>query len=259
METESKTELPFSLICVYNNRAVFDEYLVRSYREQSCSGDFVPVDNTQNRFTDAISAIEYGLSKAKHKAVIIAHQDIAFLDATALEHFAKRVIASQNELIGVIGIRYENHVYYGSVVQGKEKRAAYDVAVANQTESDVFALDECLFGFNSSLLQTIHFDKTTCDNWHFYAVDLCYQAALRGVRVLVFGTPVWHASTGSAQSAAFFRSLARMRRKYRTAFDRITSCCIECRMNRPLLQYRLRPLYHGIRHRIRVFLRVEQE
>ena len=65
-----------SVICVYNDHDVLDEYLLGSLEKQESSYELILVDNTPNKFKSAAEALNYGGNKANGKYIMFAHQDL---------------------------------------------------------------------------------------------------------------------------------------------------------------------------------------
>jgi len=59
----------------------------------------------------------------------------------------------------------------------------------------------------------LRFDEETFDGWHFYDIDLCFQALEKGYRVVAYDALVQH-NSGGVQDEGYRKSLAYMREKW---------------------------------------------
>ena len=48
-----------SVICVYNNSKQLEEQLLKSLKMQDLDYEFIPIDNSTNRFKSAATALNY--------------------------------------------------------------------------------------------------------------------------------------------------------------------------------------------------------
>ena len=237
-----KEKKDLSLICVYNNKEQLDKYLLKSYKKQNIECQLILIDNRNNKFACAVDAINDGIKKATTTNIIILHQDIYFEKEDVLIKLYERIDKSHNEIIGVAGTKYEQRRVYTAITHGLKKEKAGLNVMNYGEEEEVFVLEECLFGFKKDILKKINFDNQTCDNWHFYAVDLCYQANLNNIKVICYGANIWHASSGS-KTHSFYETLRKMQKKYKKNFNKIISCCIEMPINDHVLKYELKEKY----------------
>ena len=65
-----------SIICIYNNRNILDNYLLKSLERHNTDYELILVDNTENKFTKAADALNYGAKNAKGEFLMFVHQDI---------------------------------------------------------------------------------------------------------------------------------------------------------------------------------------
>ena len=78
-----------SLVCVYNNNDILNEYLFKSLEDQTAKFEFIPIDNTGKKFASAAQALNYGGEKAKGDYILFAHQDVNFCSLSWLEDAEK--------------------------------------------------------------------------------------------------------------------------------------------------------------------------
>ena len=75
-----------SIVCVYNNEEIFNNYLLKSLKSQTAKHEEILIDNTQGRFKSAAEALNWGGRKAKGKYIMFVHQDVDLSSNTWLEN-----------------------------------------------------------------------------------------------------------------------------------------------------------------------------
>ena len=76
-----------SVICVYNDDWILQNYLLKSLSEQKAGFELITIDNGENRFASAAEALNYGGRKATGDYLLFVHQDVdlcsdSWLDST---------------------------------------------------------------------------------------------------------------------------------------------------------------------------------
>ena len=69
-----------SIICVYNNKEILEKYLLESLKTQNEEYELILIDNRENKFNSAASALNYGGKKSKGEILIFVHQDVEFYE-----------------------------------------------------------------------------------------------------------------------------------------------------------------------------------
>ncbi len=136
-----------SIICVYNNRKILDNNIMKSLEKQNTDYELILIDNTENRFTKAADALNYGAKNAKGEFLMFLHQDIDLLSDTWLEDVEK-VLFSLKDL-GVAGVagfpeNVEENVMISNIKDGYPPE---DVGVHIDKPTEVQTVDECLFHY----------------------------------------------------------------------------------------------------------------
>lgn len=216
-------KIDLTLVCCYNNKKQLNEELINSLDKQNVSCDRVFIDNTHNRFSSAASALNYGASQVKTKYVVFLHQDVVFLNANSLEEIYKYIKGNDGSIIGVAGVKLDREGVYTSILHGPNKLPAGHYKIDRPEK--VISIDECLFGMSLKIYNKLKFDEKNFDNWHLYAVDMCYNANLNGINTYVIPASIWHTSIGTLNHA-FFVGIRRMKNKYKKDFKYIKSTCI---------------------------------
>ena len=193
-----------SLITVYNNKPLLDEMLASAKLQKNVDIDYVMIDNRNNTFSSAASALNYGTSKAQGEVLVFLHQDIEFLSEKALETIYDFAAEHKNVIFGAAGVKRRNSQsdkgdILSSIFAGPDKNQ-YNT-LSEQTYC--FTLDECLIACHRDCMKELAFDDTVCDGWHLYGADLCLQAGLKpDLKVMVIPMDyVWHKSNGNADKS----------------------------------------------------------
>ena len=72
------TQNDISIICVYNKTDIYENVLKKSLQLQSLQAEIIAVDNTNQEYSSAAKALNYGASCASGKVFVFAHQDVSF-------------------------------------------------------------------------------------------------------------------------------------------------------------------------------------
>ena len=230
-------KLDLTIVCCYNRKEQLDKELLKTLNDQSASCELVLIDNSNNKFKSAASALNYGASKVKTKYVLFSHQDICFLNDNSLEEIYNYMVKYSNAIIGVAGVKLEQIEVYTSILHGEHKKLAGEI-IPTKPEK-VISLDECLFGMSMDIYNKLKFDEINFDNWHLYAVDICYNANSSDIDVYVVPSNIWHTSSGKLNNS-FFKGVKKLRKKYGKKYDIIKSTCITINKNENLFVKKLK-------------------
>ena len=72
----NKQDFKISVICVFNNMDQFEKQLNKSLKQQDVDYELIAIDNSNNKFSSASQALNYGSEKAKGDILVFSHQDI---------------------------------------------------------------------------------------------------------------------------------------------------------------------------------------
>jgi glycosyltransferase involved in cell wall biosynthesis len=218
-----------SIVICYNSLDQYGKAIgyidTQSIREEI---EIVGVDNTGKRFPSAAKALNSGASAAMGEIIVFMHQDLYLIERDAIEKIYLR-LASTNKptLLGVAGYLHDEEEVIFNLYHFEER-----IQRAKRFDAErlytVETVDECLVACRKEVWERYRFDEDTCDNWHFYAVDLSYQIALDAGTVVVYPLALWHYS-GGVRNEEFYIGLCRMCGKYRGKLKRINSTCLQCR------------------------------
>lgn len=205
-----------SLICVYNNKKVLDSCLLYSYNKQEKNNtELILVDNSKNKYKNAIEALEYGVQQSKGEYYIFIHQDITFEDKNVLKNMEYQIKSIKD--FGIIGVAgYKNKQIISNIIHGQNKEYAGTLSLDVPVACD--SVDECLFIIKKSVYDKYKFDKDIIDGWHLYAVEFCLNMRKNNLPVLVIPCNLYHNSNGSSFDKSYYKYLRRLARKYRKNF-----------------------------------------
>jgi len=204
--------MKISIVCVYNNRKILDEFLLKSLLSQeNIEYETILIDNTDSTFVSASQALNHGGAKASGDYITFLHQDIMFTSPNALEEIAQ-YLNDKNKLYGVAGVRDSNGVIT-NITQGQDFAPAGYASITEPVL--VQTLDECMFIVPKEVFEKLKFDESTITGWHLYCVDYCLSAKKIGVDSYVIPSDdVYHLSPGFSMNNTYFRILRKLIKKH---------------------------------------------
>lgn len=203
----------FSVICVYNNKKAFEDYLLKSLSGQTAKYELIAIDNTTGQFKSAASALNHGAAKAASKYLMFVHQDIDLASNTWLADAEKTLDSLTN--LGVAGVAGRVAGKFGTITNiqdGSPPKLAGDFQI--DSPAKVQTVDECLAIIPKAVFEKLRFDEAACDDWHLYVTDYCLSARKLGLDVLVIPTTLYHASSGASFSGKYYETLRKVLQKY---------------------------------------------
>jgi hypothetical protein len=190
----------FSIVCVYNNKKVYDDHILKSLESQTASYELIAIDNSQKEFSSASDALNCGGGQAKGKYIMFVHQDVR-IDSRSWLADAERMLDSLAD-VGIAGVAGSSECGIVSIIEhGVPPRSPADVSIYEPTK--VQTLDECLAIIPGDVFETLKFDGNLCDNWHLYVVDFCLRCKMLGFEVYTLPMYVYHRSSGSSGKSLF--------------------------------------------------------
>lgn len=200
-----------SIICVYNNKDILEEYLLKSLNMQTEEYELILVDNRENRFSSASSALNYGAEKANGEYFVFAHQDINFSDKNWIRDTTEQLNNLENT--GIVGVAGKT---VDSIVRSNIKQGLTPVDVSPfklSKAEKASTLDECLFIIPKSIFNENPLNEQ-CDDWHLYAVDYVYNIKEKGFDAYIIPTTLEHRSKGASMSEGYYKTLPKLQKKY---------------------------------------------
>ncbi len=227
-----------AIVCIYNNKKMLDETLLKSLQGQTARFELIALDNSDSRFASAAQALNYGARqiKADSNYIMFAHQDINICSASWLEDVEKMLDALPN--LGVAGVAGNSE---------KENRLITNITHGTPPRNDGYELhqpvsamtvDECCAIIPADVFKRHRFNEEVCDDWHLYVVEYCLRVKATGLDVYVLPAELHHLSMGSL-NAGYFKTLKKVLQEYRTAYPKIYTSCGSWDARTPVAQQRV--------------------
>lgn len=195
---------------------------------QTCADDIeiICIENSDNSsFQSAASALNHGARLAQGSVLIFMHQDVYLWDSRIVEKYYDFLTKHKNVILGVAGASAEG-IVSSDIYETLSKIQRNPPTCGKMIP--VVSVDECLFAMHRDLWKTLKFDEICCDNWHCYAMDICFSNTLHGGKNYVLSGPICHDSLGNPEQKAFWHTVKKLVSKYRqTSIRRITGCCVD--------------------------------
>ncbi|MFZ2499806.1 glycosyltransferase [Methanosarcina sp.] len=232
-------KIMISIVCVYNNKKIFSDFLLKSLSNQTAKFELIGIDNTSSEFKSAAAALNYGGKRARNKYIMFVHQDVSFLPGSWLED-TERFLDSVSNL-GIAGVAGMSESGSSNPERGRNiithgnPSEFWPWGNRIQKPEPVQTLDECLVIIPKSTFDALEFDEKTCDGWHLYAVDYCLSANEMGFGVYVLPMEVYHLSSAVSKKKFqsltgplpddYYETLDKLIKKHRSTFKRIYTTC----------------------------------
>lgn len=203
-----------SVVCVYNNKEILEEFLLKSLKKQPVEYELFLMDNRKGKFKSAAEALNKGAEKAKGKYIMFVHQDIDLLSDSWLEN-TENILDSLDNLgiAGVAGNIEETGTVITNITHGEPPLNAGKFQIQNPKK--VQTLDECLIIIPKVLFEKNPFDKKTCFGWHSYAIDHSLSVKKQELEAYVIPLSLHHRSTGLPIDEEYYKSLENVRKKHK--------------------------------------------
>ncbi len=206
-----------SIICVYNNKEILNEYILKSLKTQTSDYELILIDNTENKFQSAAEALNYGGKKANGKYLMFVHQDIDLLSENWIKNVEEILdLIPELGIAGVAGKLDGKNGIISNIKDGIPPKQTGTTRI--KTFMKVQTLDECLFIIPKSVFEILTFDEETCDGWHLYAVDFCLNVMKIGFFVYVLPLSLYHRSSAPSVSEDYYNSVKKMLNKYKNDY-----------------------------------------
>lgn len=229
-----------TVVCCYNNKKMYDDFVVKSLCSQENHYELIGIDNTDGKFKSMASAYNAVLNDIHSDYVLFCHQDIDFLSHDSLKLIYEYLVDHPFELVGFAGIT-KNCVVFSNLKYRDDD--SYITNAQLDQSKYVEALDECCFACKKDVLLDIGgFNEKLCNGWHLYCAELCLRWKLRGFLVSVLPVSLYHKDNGSSGlyvDGSFLAIFKKIALHYRKFFSKIYSCCYVSSTNPILLCMRL--------------------
>lgn len=220
-----------SVIIVYTDAEKLSEAELWIEKQSVISDtQIIALDNRENRFSSAAMALNYGAGCAQGNILIFMHQDVYLWDLDAIEKIYSYLFEHPTAIVGIAGRNAKEGVVT-DIYETKDKLRRGVRAYGEIMQ--ITALDECLFAMTKGRWSELRFDEVCCDNWHGYAMDICFNNILHGGQNILLPLEVCHESRGNPRNDGFRNTVRNLVRKYReTDIKRIVGTCIDIRCTR---------------------------
>lgn len=249
-----------SVICVYNNTEILDEYLLKSLKNQTVKFELIALDNTQGKFKSAAEALNHGGKQVKGKYIMFVHQDADLSSNSWLEDAEKMLDPISN--LGIAGIAGMSETGNSNKERGRNIIKHGDPPIIwswgnpIQEPDPVQTLDECLVIIPKSVFNVLQFDEKVCDDWHLYAVDYCLSVRRLNLDAYVLPLFIHHKSRGfsartplqivksldSSYRKGYYQTLRKIVKKHKKYYKRIYTTCGNYNISYPLILQRIKSL-----------------
>ncbi len=202
-----------TIVCVYNNKKIFSDYLLKSLQIQSAQFDLIALDNGTGAFSSAAEALNHGARSihADSAYIMFAHQDISFSSTSWLADVELMLNALPNlGVAGVAGNSAEEKKLISNIRHGRPPRNA---GRKIEKPTSVMTVDECCAIIPRQVFEQHQLDEIVCDNWHLYVVEYCLRIQAFGLGVFVLPVILHHESKGSL-NASYFKALKKVLARY---------------------------------------------
>ena len=190
-----------SVICVYNNREILNDFLIKSISQQTFTDyELILLDNCNNRYKSAVEALNNGALQAKGDILLFVHQDVFIIDKNGFLKIAEFCKQTNFGVCGVAGVDINKRLIC-SVVQGEKKEMAGEKANGLM---EVQTLDECMFFVKKANFKGFEYID---DSWHLYAVSYSISCLKNNLKNYVLPIQVRHYSPGLSLDKTYFKTL----------------------------------------------------
>lgn len=222
-----------SVVCVYNNRAILDECLLKSLKDQTTDFELITLDNTRSQFTSASEALNQGGSLAKGDYILFIHQDIV-LESESWLHDLEQSLGELDNLgvVGVAGRSADEWEVVTNITHGipPDRASRFHVTAPMKVQT----IDECAFVVPKSVFNQLRFDEETCYHWHLYSVEYCLSANRLGYSAYVLPLELYHKSEGASMSKDYFLVLEKVIEKHKEEYSKIYTAMGNWATNYPM-------------------------
>lgn len=251
-----------SVVCVYNNKAILEDTLLKSLENQTSKYQLVLIDNMQGEFKSAASALNWGGKRAKGDYLMFVHQDVDLSSNSWLAD-AEKFLGSMPNL-GVAGVAgmsdqgRKNEERGRNIIEHGDNRRLWEWGNPIQKPERVQTLDECLLIIPKLVFNLVQFDEETCSNWDLYGVDYCLSCAKKGFHAYAIPLSIYHKSAGrlalskievlrsvGTYRKSYYQTLEKLTKKHKNYYQHIYTTCGDWNTSYPVIVQRIWVLMKG--------------
>lgn len=243
-----------SVICVYNNEDILNNYLIRSLDKQNIDYEQIIIDNSKCRFNSAAEALNYGAENAAGKYLMFIHQDVHLNDDDWLKKVEKSLDSLPDlGIAGVAGKASDEKEIITNLKHGNSPHYAGKIQIDKPKKVQV--LDECLLIIPKEVFNRLKFDEKIDYGWHLYGVDYCLSVQILKLNVYVLPNSVNHKSSGDPFSDDYYNALAKLLKKHKNNFKTVYTTIYNWNTHYPLLYQKIKfyldkKIYSGLKNKI---------
>lgn len=229
--------MPYTItfICCYNNRKELESMLLSSFDNCRYSNKNLIIINTKKEgFKSAAEAYNKTIEQREGEIgdiIVFCHQDIAFSNEKFINTLIEEFKNNPKQIIGFAGITPTETVVSNLKYRKNDK---YITRHRVHEKTLVCSVDECCFAITKDNFLRMKFDEMTCNHWHLYAVELCYNALNHGISSYVIPDSIYHKedeTTGQKTDNNFIHCMWYLINKYRKSVKKIYAPCYICSTN----------------------------
>ena len=228
--------MEISIICVYNNKEILDNFLKKGLSiQKNITYETIYIDNTSNIYKTAKEAFIEACKNVNGKYYMFVHQDILFENENTLKEMYD--ILEKNNNFGIAGVAgKKDKSFYSNIVHGQDRKRITENILENVEEVDT--VDECLFVIRNDIYAKYDFTKLICSTWHLYAVEYSLIMKQENLKVITIPVYLYHASKGSSFNNTYYEQLKYLIKKYKIV-KRINTTMGNWYTNRILLELQI--------------------
>ena len=203
---------PVSIICVYNKTFILKNQLLKSLKIQKSDYELILVDNRNNKFKSATSALNFGAKKATGEYLIFVHQDIIIDNPNWLEETISEIKKLDNP--GIVGVAGKTNTRFirTNILHGTPPKKVTPFPLEKPEIAST--VDECLFIIPKKVFDLLQFDEQTCFDWHLYATDYVLSVKKLGFNPYIIPTNLVHTSEGASMSEGYYETMKKLQIKH---------------------------------------------
>lgn len=208
-----------SIVCVYNNKKILENCLLKSLDHLNSEFELITLDNTEGVFKSGAEALNCGGKRANNKYIMFVHQDVDLSSKNWLTETEKWLDSIPH--LGIAGVAGMSEIGNSNAERGRN-------VITNGNPPEIWhggnpihkpelmqTLDECLIIIPKSIFNILQFDEKTCDDWHLYAVDYCLSIKRYAYDAYVIPMFIYHKSAGASFSETYYTTLKKILKKHR--------------------------------------------
>ena len=196
-----------SVICIYNDKKIFERWLLKSLKKQTVGFELIGIDNSKKFFNSAAEGLNYGAKQAKGEYLMFVHQDVFLREYKWMEKAEDFLSKISN--LGMAGVAGKRKLRWGEtpflflgikrtcigMLYHSFERKCWSFKFNKPI--GVETLDEQALIIPRKIFNLLQFDGKTCKGWHLYGTDYALSIKKIGLKTFVLPLSVRHLSKGT--------------------------------------------------------------